>query len=584
MGDEHIIKNLEKSLQDYKQQFSTILDAAQNGILAVDKTGILLIANKVAQEMLGLTEKQIIGRPIADIIPHTLMPQIMESRAPLLGQKISIGNTVVMANYAPVMDNDKVVGAVSVFQDISILENTSTELSNVKALMKESEAVINSSYDGIFITDGQGIVLRCNEAYERMTGIKCSEVAGKSMRQLVEEKYYDQSVTLMVMEKRERVTIKQTIRGQGRFLITGNPIFDSSGELFRVVTNVRDIAELVSLRDQLTETKERSLRYEHELSHLRSQQLDDDEIVFRSPEMARAIATATKVAEVDSTVMITGDSGTGKELIAKLIHKRGKGTDRPFIKINCAALPESLMESELFGYEGGAFTGAKKEGKPGLFELAHNGTLFLDEIGDMPLVLQVKLLRAIQSREIVRVGGVKAISVNVRIIAGTHRDVVKMIENGTFRQDLYYRLMVVPIHLSPLRERKEDIPLLVVHFLEKFNRHFSFAKSISPAVIDKLVEYPWPGNVRELENIIERMVVTATEDYLDLEYLPEALKQKAFFPKKGTKLKEAVEQTEAFVLSEAYREFSSWNKVAEEFGVDRATIYRKAARYGLIKE
>ena len=242
------------------------------------------------------------------------------------------------------------------------------------------------------------------------------------------------------------------------------------------------------------------------------------------------------------------------------------------------------MESELFGYEGGAFTGAKKEGKPGLFELAHNGTLFLDEIGDMPLVLQVKLLRAIQSREIVRVGGVKAIPVNVRIIAATHRDVVKMIENGTFRQDLYYRLMVVPIHLSPLRERREDIPLLVVHFLEKFNRHFGFAKSMSPAVIDKLVEYPWPGNVRELENIIERMVVTSSEDYLDLDYLPEALKQKAFFPKKGTKLKEAVEQTEAFVLSEAYREFASWNKVAEEFGVDRATIYRKAARYGLIKE
>ena len=577
------VKVLEEALHDSKQQFSAIINAAQNGILAVNVTGKILIANRVVQEMLGLSEQQIIGHQIMDIIPHTLLPQIIESQKPLLGQRFTMGNTVVMANYSPILKNGKSLGAVSVFQDISILENTSTELSYVKVLIQELEAIINSSYDGIFITDGQGVVLRCNEAYERMTGITSAEVAGKTMKDLVAENYYDQSVTLMVMEKRERITIKQSIKGEGRFLITGNPIFDAAGDLFRVVTNVRDIAELVNLRDQLSETTARSLRYEQELSHLRSLHLETDEIVFRSPSMNQAIATATKVAEVDSSVMITGDSGTGKELIAKLIHMKGKGPDKPFIKINCAALPESLLESELFGYEGGAFTGARKEGKQGLFELAHNGTLFLDEIGDMPLVLQVKLLRAIQSREITRIGGIKPISVNVRIIAATHRDMTKMIGDGSFRQDLYYRLMVVPIHLAPLRDRKEDIPLLVMHFLDKFNQYFGLSKTISPEVIDKLSDYAWPGNVRELENIIERMIVTSTDEYLTLDYLPEALKRKVFLPKRGTKLKEAVEQTEAYLLAEAYREYSSWNKVAEVLDVDRATIYRKAARYGIIK-
>mgnify|MGYP003586446077 CR=1 FL=1 len=575
---------LEKELHDVKQQFSAIINAASNGIFAVDKAGVILIANRVAQEMLGMHEHDLIGRPIVEIIPHTLMHKIIDEQKPLLGQRINVGDTVVIANYAPVFDNNEIIGAVSVFQDISILEDTSTELNNVKALMKEFEAIINSSYDGIFITDGQGVVLRCNEAYERMTGISFSEVCGKTMKQLVEEKYYDQSVTLMVMEQRKRITINQNIKGQGKFLITGNPIFDAEGNLFRVVTNVRDIAELVSLRGQLSESKEQTLRYELELSHLRSQHLAADEIVFRSQAMRQAISIASKVAEVNSTVIITGDSGTGKELIAKMIHKKGKGADRPFIKINCAALPQSLLESELFGYAGGAFTGAKKEGKPGLFELAHNGTLFLDEIGEMPLVLQVKLLRAIQSREIVRVGDVKPIAVNVRIIAATHRDLAKMIAEGSFRQDLYYRLMVVPIHLLPLSERKEDIPLLIMHFLDKFNEQFGFSKTISPSVIDKLIDYSWPGNVRELENIIERMMVTAIGDLLDVDCLPEPLRYKSALPKRNTKLKEAVEYTESYLLTEAYREHKSWPVVAEVLGADRATIYRKAARYGLIKE
>ncbi len=456
-----------------------------------------------------------------------------------------------------------------------------SELDSSKELLKELQAIIRSSYDGMFITDGDGVVLRLNDAYERITGIKASEIMGKNMRNLVDEGYFDESVTLHVIEKRTTITINQTVKKDRKILVTGTPLFDEQGKLFRVVTNVRDITELVKLQNQLLKTKEQTLKYKTELSHLRAMHIQNHEMITRSPKMARVIELSMKIADVDSNVLITGESGTGKELIAKLIHKHGKTTARPFIKINCAAIPEQLLESELFGYEGGAFTGAKKEGKPGLFELAHNGTLFLDEVGDLPLVLQVKLLRAIQEKEIMRVGGTRAITVNARIIAATHRDIAKMVQHSTFREDLYYRLMVVPINLPPLRERKEDVPLLIMHFIEKFNKHFGYNKRILPDVIDKLVEYNWPGNVRELENVIERMIVTAVGEVLTADLVPETIWSKTFLPKKGTKLKEAVEQTEAYLLTECYKEYRSWQKVAEALGIDRTTVFRKVVRYGL---
>jgi PAS domain S-box-containing protein len=472
---------------------------------------------------------------------------------------------------------------VPVFQDVSILESTFQELTQVKTLSKELEAIINSSYDGMFITDGQGVVLRVNKAYERITGIKAEEVIGKSMRRLVEEKYYDQSVTLLVLEEKKSITINQTVKGNRILLVTGNPMFDDKGEIVRVLANVRDVTELVNLQQKLAKTQEQTLKYKTELTHLRSLQIKEEDLVYRSQAMTKTVELALKVAEVDSTILITGESGCGKEVIAKLIHKHGKGLGKPFIKINCSAIPDQLLESELFGYEGGAFTGAKKEGKPGLCELAHHGTLFLDEIGDLPLLLQAKILRTIQEKEVVRVGGTRAITVDIRIIAATNRDMTEMVKTGKFRQDLYYRLMVVPIQLTPLRERKEDIPLLIKYFVDKFNKRFRYNKRLSPAAVDKLMEYSWPGNVRELENIIERMMVTAAGNELTVELLPETVRKKVFFPKQGARLKTTVEQTEAFLLSETYKENPSWPKVAEILGVDRATIFRKAAKYGLLK-
>ena len=573
---------LRNSFREAVNSFSAVIDSSLNGVLAVDREGRIRIANRVVTDMAGLPRDGLIGRPVTEVIPNTRLIHILQTGQSLANQKIIIGSNVVMSNYSPILSQGEVVGAVSIFQDISLLENISAELSYVKGLSSELEAIINSSYDGMFITDGDGMVLRINTAYERITGIRADEVVGKYMGQLVEEKYYDESVTLLVMRSREPITINQTVKNGRRLLVTGNPIFDESGSLFRVVTNVRDVTELTHLQMELTRTEEEKRKYKAELSHLRSMQLADNQIIFRSRSMEQAIGTAVRVAEVDSTVLIMGDSGTGKEEIAKLIHNRGKGIARPFIKINCAALPEQLLESELFGYDAGAFTGARKEGKPGLFELAHQGTLFLDEVGDMPAVLQAKLLRAIQEKEIMRLGGKKPIKVDVRIIAATHRNLTAMADEGRFRKDLYYRLMVVPIRLAPLKERKEDIPPLVMHFLDKYNKRFGWRKTIAPQVLDRLTEYPWPGNVRELENIIERMAVTAGSEVLAIEHLPEELQAKAWRPKKGTKLKEAAEQAEAYVLAESFKEHGSWQKVAEELQVDRATVYRKAKNYGLL--
>jgi PAS domain S-box-containing protein len=463
-------------------------------------------------------------------------------------------------------------------------EKIVADLSSVQELSKELEAIISSSYDGMFITDSAGVVLRVNDAYERITGIQSSEILGKNMKNLITEGYFDESVTLLVIEKRTIITINQTVKGDHKILVTGNPIFDEQGELFRVVTNVRDITELTDLQCQLMQTQEQTLKYKAELSHLRSLQIQDKDLISRSSKMMQIIDLAMKVSGVDSTVLIHGESGTGKEVIAKCIHKYGKGAGKPFIKINCVAIPEQLLESELFGYEEGAFTGAKKEGKVGLFELAQNGTLFLDEIGDLPLLLQVKLLRAIQEKNFMRVGGTKTISINARIIAATHRNLTQMIKEMTFREDLYYRLAVVPIYLPPLRERKEDIPLLIMHFIEKFNQRFQYNKKIASSVICKLVDYSWPGNVRELENVIERMIVMAPHEEITIDVLPEAILHRSFLPRQGTKLKDAVAQTEVYVLNQAYKEYGCWQKVADVLALNRATIFRKVAKYGLGKK
>lgn len=572
---------LQVAMKEFREQASSIFDSAGSGIMAINEKGTIIAANRMAEEILGIKSSGSVGRDILEVIPNSRLMDIMMSGEPLMGQKFEGQNVSLVVNYAPIIRDGRVMGAISVFQEITGLEEISHELDVVKSLNRELGEIIHSSYDGIWITDGEGLVLDINEAYERITGISVKDVIGRTMRELVDEGYFDQSVTLAVMKELRSVTIIQTVKGGKQLLVTGNPIFDENGKLFRVVTNVRDVTELANLRQQLSRQEEQVLKYKTELTHLRSRQIRDSELIFRSVLMKQIIELGIKMADVDSTVLITGESGTGKELIAKMIHRRGKGDTSPFISINCAAIPEHLLESELFGYEGGAFTSARREGKPGLFEMAHAGTLFLDEVAELPLALQVKLLRAIQDKEIKRLGATKSTPVDVRIIAATNRDLSKMLKEGTFREDLYYRLMVVPVNVSPLRDRKEDIPLLIRHFLDEFNRHFGYHKAISPQVLDKLENYSWPGNVRELRNVIERMVVMSQRDEITIDDLPGFINIKLPFYRQGARLKDAVIEIETHLLSETFKECGSWQETAKILGVNRATIFRKAAKYRL---
>jgi len=304
--------------------------------------------------------------------------------------------------------------------------------------------------------------------------------------------------------------------------------------------------------------------------------------------MKKIIELSTRVARVDSTVLITGESGVGKEIIAKLIHRASKRSSGPLIRINCGAIPENLLESELFGYESGAFTGARKDGKPGMFELAEGGTLFLDEIGEMPFSLQVKLLRVLQEREIVRVGGTKPTKVDVRIVTATNSNLEEMVANGTFREDLYYRLNVVNIAIPPLRERVDDIPHLALHFIKKFNTKYNMNKKMTLEAIDRLCQYSWPGNVRELENLIERLVVMVREEEIGVQHLPDSLQGRTEVDKGNVvsiseivPLKKALEEVEKQLLSKALHKYGSTRKVAKVLGINQSTVVRKANRYEL---
>lgn len=381
------------------------------------------------------------------------------------------------------------------------------------------EEAFEASYDGIHILDSDGRTLLINKACERIEGITKEDIGDKTISRLVEEGYYDKSVTLMVLDEKREVTELQRAKNGKSILVTGMPIYDDSGEIVRVIVNSRDITELMDLREQLRHKENLLNMYKEELNfyNMRSK------FIANSKPMKMVIKTAVSVAKVNSNVLITGESGTGKSLVAEIIHKNSSRKERDFVKIDCGVIPDNLFESELFGYEGGAFTGADSKGKAGLVEMADGGTLFLDEIGEISPMSQAKLLRFIQEKQFYKIGGKEPVEVDVRIIAATNRDLEEMVKEKAFREDLLYRINVIPIEIPPLRKRKEDILPLVLNRLRKINNEYDMKRSISAKAMDKLIEYGWPGNVRELENVIERIAVTASGDEIKAEELPETL-------------------------------------------------------------
>jgi PAS domain S-box-containing protein len=454
----------------------------------------------------------------------------------------------------------------------------------------ELEDIIDSCHDGIFITDGQGIILKVNSGWERICGLRREVMLGKCAQDLVNDKWYSESSVMAAIREKKTVTIMlEMLKGKKigqKIMATAIPIWGKNGEIKQVVANIRDITEILQLKQLLEKTQLLNELYAAELEQVRLDQLSKSyDLIARSPLTIRVMEMVARVANFDVSVLITGESGVGKEVIANAMHQHSQRSKGPLIKVNCGAIPETLLESELFGYDYGAFTGARKQGKPGMFELADKGTLFLDEIGDIPFSLQGKLLRALQDHEIMRIGSVKTTPVDVRIIAATNKNLDEMVQNGSFRDDFYYRLNVVSIEVPPLRERKEDIPLFVLHFLEKMNKKHQYNKRIASQVIDAFMLYSWPGNVRELENIIERMIIMTADNEINMKHLPIQIRSQ-IVPETmnvivNVGLKTAVEQAEKQLFKQALLHHRGTREIAKAMKINQSTVVRKLRKYKL---
>lgn len=435
-----------------------------------------------------------------------------------------------------------------------------------------------SSYDGIHILDRDGNTIYINDACVRIEGITKEEANKKNIKELVSDGVYSESVTLKVLETHEPVTIMQTVKNGNEVLTTGTPIFEDDGEtVSQVIVNSRDITDLNALKRKLSAR-------EREVEWLQIEKGKFGDVITRSQKMSKVIDMALKVSKVDSTVLITGKSGVGKGLLAELIHKNSSRSDGPFVKIDCSSIPESLFESELFGYEKGAFTGAERAGKMGLLEIANNGTVFLDEIGEMPLSMQPKIMRVIQDKEVISVGGKNAKALNIRFISATNANLEQMVADKLFREDLYYRLNVVPIHIPALKERREDIIPLIEWFANIINEKYGLKKTFSPTVKSFMIKYDWPGNVRQLENVIERMLVSSPEDVIDMGNVPDELQPHYSSMDVDLDLekdgyRQVLARYDAFLLKRVLEKEGSVAKAARKTNMDPTTYRRKIKKY-----
>lgn len=463
------------------------------------------------------------------------------------------------------------------------IDNLLKEIKKLQTLNRELDAIIENSYDGIYITDNKGVTLKTNSAIERITGIPKEYYIGKNVNALMERGILKNSVTNKVLALNRTVSHVQKNYAGNQTLLTGVPVHNEKGEIEKVVTNIRDLSDLYELQAEVMKVNKLNDRYKKELDRLKNKPDQLKGIITKSEHMKLLYETAERIANIDATVLILGETGVGKDVLANYIHstsKRSKAGE--FIKVNCGAIPSELLESELFGYESGAFTGASNHGKVGLFELADKGTIFLDEIGELPLTLQVKLLRVLQEGEIQRVGGTKPKKIDIRIITATNRNLKQMVDDGEFREDLYYRLNVIPIKIPPLRERKDDVLPMTQMFLEEMNKKYSLNKKIDYDLINFFLTYNWPGNIRELSNLIERLVVTTPDDLISLDSLPaEYMAKNNEEAVQLVTLKDAVEEAERKVLTLAAEKYANTYEIAKVLDTSQPTIVRKLKKYNI---
>ena len=460
---------------------------------------------------------------------------------------------------------------------------------SIQELTWEHDAIIDSSSDGLFVCDGNGRILRVNPTSERINNASAAQLVGRDYLEVAKEGLLIlPSAALEAIKKRKRISLLQENRNGRKLISTATPVFDDTGELIRVVVSERDITETDRLQRQLEEQQALGDQFRHQIVELQQEQLESRPVIAESPSMVKALKQALKVSEVDSTIMLLGESGVGKGLFADLIHKNSCRSEQPIIKINCGAIPENLIEAELFGYEKGAFTGAVGS-KPGHLELADKGILFLDEIAELPLSSQVKLLRFMEDSKITRLGSTQSRQVDVRILAATNRNLQQMVNAGSFRLDLYYRLSVIPLAIPALRERKECLTPLIRSYIDHFSARSGTQKRLTAAALDVLTSYSYPGNVRELMNICERLVVMSDTDLIDVIDLPQTVIADsdnevdvllANWPAEIS-MNQILESVERRVLLEASKPHRTQHLIATALGMSQPTVARKLQKYGI---
>lgn len=569
-----------KNMELLIAQINAVYAAMYNGVITTDLTGRITTINDQAKSYFKYINVQ--GESLVRVSPamNKLVLRVINTQDKVIAQKVTINGNPYYVNIAPIVSKNKIIGTVSTLQEIKDLENLTIELDSFKNLYNTLETVMNIDYDGIVIVDNQGIISFTNSSFENFTGKSQDELVRTHITAHIPDCQLHKVV-------QSGIPIKNIVsKFQGtNYVMSCIPMKHHErciGGVGKVIFN--NFHEIKELADKIESMSSKLSYYENELLKRKA---GFDAIITNNEQMIHVLGLAQKTAKTGSTVLLMGESGTGKDLLARAIHASGDRFKGEFVHINCAAIPENLLESELFGYEGGAFTGAKKQGKPGKFEVANHGTMFLDEIGDMSIGLQAKLLRVLQDGKFERVGAVRPIAVNVRIIAASNQDLEDKVARGTFRADLFYRLNVITLKIPPLRERIDDIPLLAMHFVEEYNKIFSKqVKEISPEVLAVLIKYSWPGNVRELKHAMERIMNFCNERVITMNHLPDYMLEKSkvsrltFNHQNASQLKTQKDYIEKETIVSAL-ENNKWNKTkaAEQLGISRAWLYRKLKQY-----
>jgi transcriptional regulator with PAS, ATPase and Fis domain len=545
------------------QELSSVIEKVPAGIVSTNDRGLVTMANQYAKDILPeVRPGEYIGDFIGDL-KHDFAPVIDGDW--VLPRKIEHKALKLIATAVPIYQNAKSRGVIFVIQDLTDVEGVAHELEIVKGLKLTLETVLEVAYEGVAVLDEQGLITLANARF-------CTKM-GETKEQVIRQhigKYLpatDNQLPLNVLEVNGKPCVVSTL-----------PIEQENNRKGVVVKIYEDLDQLADIMQQLNRINMQLSYYKDELYKINGTSYTLNSIVCKDERMAKLKSQVLQIARSHSTVLVTGESGTGKELFAQSIHNASSRRKEPLIKVNCSAIPAELAEAELFGYQDGAFTGARRQGKPGKFELADGGTIFLDEIGDMPLMLQSKLLRVIQEKEIERVGDVKTRKVDVRIIAATNKDLKRLVAEGKFREDLYFRINVVELKIPPLRERKQDIPVLVDFFIKKYNHLFNKRiDGVSLEASDALCSYRWPGNIRELENMIERILNYVESGYISVQDVPEDIRvvETAPVAKSGRSLADIELAAIQAVLVEQQ---GNKSKAAKLLGISRSKLYEKLSQ------